>query len=372
MTASIALAAAKNGRPTSTHRRRLGVAAIVLAPAIMFFSNCALADEGGVSFWVPGFFGSLSATPQQPGWSLANIYYHTSVSAGADVARAREFTLNRVPANVTVNANLNLHVNATGDLGFVIPTYVFATPVLGGQASVSLIGAYGVVGTSLAGTLSGVATGPFGASIPFARSDTISDTTWGFGDLIPQFALRWNAGVNNFMTYVTGDIPVGAYQSTRLSNIGIGHGAIDAGGGYTYFNPQTGHEFSGVLGFTYNFKNTDTQYQNGVDMHFDWGASQFLSKQVMVGLVGYVYKEIGCDGGSGDRVGCFQSQVVGVGPQIGFLFPVGDMQGYLNLKAYGEFAAENRPSGWNTWVTFSISPPAPGAPPTTKPIVRKY
>ena len=187
MTARIALAAAKSGRPISAHRRRLGVAAIVLAPAIMFFSHCALADESGISFWVPGFFGSLAATPQQPGWSLANIYYHTSVSAGADVARAREFTLGRVPANVTVNANLNLNVNATGNLGFVIPSYVFATPVLGGQASVSLMAAYGVVGTSLAGTLSGVVTGPFGNSVPFARSDTISDTTWGFGDLIPIF-----------------------------------------------------------------------------------------------------------------------------------------------------------------------------------------
>ncbi len=349
--------------------RRIGcvvaVATFALAPEI------SRADEGGVSFWVPGFFGSLAATPQQPGWSLATIYYHTSVSFGADVARAREFTLGRVPANVTVNANLNLSGNATGNLGFVIPSYVFETPVLGGQASVSLVGAYGVVGTSLAGTLSGVVTTPFG-NVPFARSDTISDTTWGFGDLIPQFALRWNAGVHNYMTYVTGDIPVGAYQSTRLSNLGIGHGAIDAGGGYTYFNPQTGHEFSGVLGFTNNFKNTATQYQNGVDMHFDWGASQFLSKQVMVGLVGYVYKEIGCDSGSGDRVGCFQSQVVGVGPQIGFLFPVGDMQGYLNLKAYGEFDAADRPKGWNAWVTFAISPPAPAPPPTTKPIVRKY
>ena len=167
-----------------------------------------------------------------------------------------------------------------------------------------------------------------------------------------MFQLKWNAGVHNYMTYVTGDIPVGAYQSTRLSNIGIGHGAIDAGGGYTYFNPQTGHEFSGVLGFTYNYNNTATQYQSGVDLHFDWGASQFLSKEVMVGLVGYVYKELGCDSGSGDRVGCFQSQVFGIGPQIGFLFPVGDMQGYLNFKAYGEFAAENRPAGWNTWVTF--------------------
>ena len=336
-------------------KRTLWMAHCAIIAVTVMFSGSARADEGGVSFWVPGFFGSLAAAPQQPGWSLATIAYHTSVSAGADVARAREITLGRVPANLTVTANLNLSVNATGNLGLVIPTYVFATPVLGGQASVSLLGSYGVVDTSLAGTLSGVLTTPFG-NVPFARSDAISDTTWGFGDLIPLFQLRWNAGVHNYMTYITGDIPIGAYQSTRLSNIGIGHGAIDGGAGYTYFNPQTGHEFSGVLGFTYNFKNTATQYQNGVDIHFDWGASQFLSKEVFVGLVGYVYKEISCDSGSGDRVGCFQSQVVGVGPQIGFLFPVGDKQGYLNFKGYKEFGAENRPDGWNVWLTFAISP----------------
>jgi hypothetical protein len=362
MTARIALAAAKGARPISAHRRRLGIAAIVLAPAIMFFSQCALADESGVSFWVPGFFGSLAAAPQQPGWSLANIYYHTSVSAGGNVALAKEFQIGQVPANIGLTARLNANVNATGDLGFVIPSYVFATPVLGGQASVSLVSAYGVVSTTLAGQLAGSLTGPGGGSIPFMRSDSFNDTTWGFGDLIPQFALRWNAGVNNYMTYITGDIPVGAYQSDRLSNIGIGHGAIDAGGGYTYFNPATGHEFSGVLGFTYNLKNTATQYQSGVDLHFDWGASQFLTKQVQVGLVGYAYKDIGCDSGSGDRVGCFQSQVFGIGPQFGYVFPLSQtLQGYINLKGYAEFGGSDRPTGWNTWLTFVISPAA--APP---------
>ena len=84
------------------------------------------------------------------------------------------------------------------------------------------------------------------------RSDSISDTAWGFGDVVPIVSERWNIGVHNVMTYITGDIPVGAYDSTRLSNIGLGHGAVDAGGGYTYFNPQTGHELSAVLGFTYN------------------------------------------------------------------------------------------------------------------------
>ena len=137
-----------------------------------------------MSFWIPGFFGSLAATPQQPGWSLANIYYHTSVSAGADVARAREITIGKIPVNLS--ANLSANLNATGDLGLVIPTYVFATPVLGGQASVLVIGTYGRVSTSLAGTLTGALTTPFG-SIPFSRSDSISDSVWGFGDLVPQF-----------------------------------------------------------------------------------------------------------------------------------------------------------------------------------------
>ena len=103
-------------------------------------------------------------------------------------------------------------------------------------------------------------------------------------------------------------------------------------------------------------------------MHFDWAVSQFLSKQVLVGLVGYVYKQLGCDSGTGDRVGRFESQVASVGPQIGSIFPVGDMQGYLNFKGYKEFAAEHRPEGWNAWVTFSISPAAP--PPAAAPAKR--
>jgi hypothetical protein len=339
----------------------VGTAAVLFALP----TQTARADEGGVSFWIPGFFGSLAAVPQQaPGWSVTSVYYHTSVSAGGDVARAREITIGRIPANLT--ASLDARVNANVNLGLVAGTYTFATPVLGGQASASLLAAYGSNSTSLAGSLTGTLTTPGGA-IPFSRFDSIDSSLIAFGDLIPQFALRWNAGVNNYMTYITGDVPVGAYQSTRLANLGLGHWAVDAGGGYTYFDPKTGHEFSAVLGFTYNFVNPSTQYQSGVDMHLDWGASQFLTKQWQVGLVGYVYQELGCDSGSGDRVGCFRSRVVGVGPQVGYIFPVGDMQGYLNLKAYGEFANENRPAGWNVWLTFNLQPAAATPPTPSRP-----
>lgn len=345
----------KSGSAARFWRKHLCVGAVAALLAVPV-SN-ARADEGGVSFWIPGFFGSLAAVPAQaPGWSVTSVYYHTSVSAGGDVARAREFEIRNIPVNLTAAVSAN--VNANVDLGLVAGTYTFATPVLGGQASASLLATYGSNSTSLAGSLTGALATPGGA-IPFSRFDSINSSIIAFGDLIPQFALRWNAGVNNFMTYVTADLPVGAYESTRLANLGIGHWAIDAGGGYTYFNPQTGHEASAVLGFTYNFVNPATQYQNGVDMHLDWGVSQFLTKQVQVGLVGYLYQEIGCDSGSGDNVGCFQSRVIGVGPQFGYLFPIGDkLQGYVNLKAYGEFDNANRPAGWNVWLTFNLSPAA--------------
>src|ERR1700726_2324818 len=61
--------------------------AITLA-AVVAVPKYALADEGGVSFWIPGFFGSLAAAPQQPGWSLAMINYYTNVSAGGAGALA--------------------------------------------------------------------------------------------------------------------------------------------------------------------------------------------------------------------------------------------------------------------------------------------
>jgi hypothetical protein len=81
------------------------LAAIAFA-SVAAATTGALADEGGVSFWLPGTFGSLAATPQQPGWAVASIYYHTSVSAGGDVARAREIEIGRIPANLTATLNV--------------------------------------------------------------------------------------------------------------------------------------------------------------------------------------------------------------------------------------------------------------------------
>jgi hypothetical protein len=306
-----------------------------------------------VSFWLPGTYGSLAAVPQTPGWTFGSFYYHTSVSAGGDVSRAREFEIGRFSS--ALNANLSAKLHADVGLFWLNPAYVFETPILGGQASLGMGSFVGRSSTSVNGTLT-ASIPPFG----FIRSESVSNSTTGVGDLYPQASLKWNNEVNNFMVYATGDIPVGTYSSTSLSNLGIGHGAVDGGFGYTYLNTVSGLEFSGVAGLTYNMANTSTHYRNGLDFHLDWGVSQFLSQQFFVGAVGYLYDQVTGDSGSGDHVGPFKSRVAGIGPQIGYIFPVSDsVQGYINLKGYGEFAAKHRPSGWNVWLTVSFAPAPP-------------
>ncbi len=344
-------------RTTSGPRSRCALAAAALA---LLSPTMASADENGISFWLPGQFGSLAAVPMTPGWSLGTVYYHTSVGGSGGIAASREITTGRLPA--TVNVNLNASLNAQADILILAPSYTFGTPVFGGQLAVGLTGTFARSAVGLDGTLT-TNVGPFGST----RTGSLTDTLVSVGDLYPVVSLKWHDGVHNWMTYATGDIPVGDYQSTRLANTGIGHGAIDGGGGYTYLNPATGLEFSGVAGFTYNFKNTATQYQSGIDFHFDWGASKFLSKQVFIGLVGYAYQQVTDDSGQHPILGPFRSRVLGVGPQIGYIFPIGANHAFLGLKGYGEFDAANRPSGWNTWLTFSISEAAPTSTTTAKP-----
>jgi hypothetical protein len=71
--------------------RRLAAGAAGLA--VVAASQVALADEGGVSFWLPGQFGSLAAAPLTPGLTVTEIYYHANVAGGGDVGASRAITI---------------------------------------------------------------------------------------------------------------------------------------------------------------------------------------------------------------------------------------------------------------------------------------
>jgi hypothetical protein len=307
------------------------IATTFLVPALMMAAGAdSRADEGGASFWLPGQYASLAAVPPTPGWSLSTDAYFYSGKANV---------------SETFSTGETLFVRPDSREALLLLTLAYApeTKVLGGQPSLSLGGGYG--GNRVQADLS--------VSSQGAELDR-SDTVWGFTDLSPTASLSWNQGLHNGMIYLTGNVPVGSYNSQRLANIGIGFWAIDAGGGYTYYNPQTGWEFSAVAGFTYNFENNSTDYQNGIDSHLDWSVSRFLSAAWEVGIAGYVYYQLTGDSGSGDTVGPFKSRVAAVGPQVGYTFKVGGQPWYANLRGYYEFWAENRYEGYAVFATLNI------------------
>src|SRR5215217_3393859 len=133
MAPSQSQSSATAGRNLCPLRRTRAVWPVLLAVcAAACQSNVAQADEGGVSMWVPGFFGSLAAAPQVPGFAFGNVFIHPSIAAGADVAFARQVHRGNVTANFT--GNLDIAIQGRADLYLAAPTYTFASPVLGGQA----------------------------------------------------------------------------------------------------------------------------------------------------------------------------------------------------------------------------------------------
>jgi hypothetical protein len=302
---------------------------IGLAVANMAWSGLtARADEGGVSFWLPGQYGSFAAVAPSPGFSMPLVFYNYGGSAGRGVT---------LPRGHLLSAGLSTSFDGL----FIVPTYTPDTTVLGARPSFSLAFAPSYNLTS--------ATVGLGAAAA-SRSDSL----FGGSDLYPTAQLYWNAGVHNFMAYLAGDIPIGSYNPNRLSNIGIGHGAIDAGGAYTYLSEKTGTEVSATLGFTKNFENTSTDYTNGTDAHLDLAAAQFLNQQFFVGVVGYYYQQLTADRGQPSTLGPNESRTRGVGPQIGYNFEVGGVSIYTNVRGYTEFDAFRRVQGHSIYFTVNL------------------
>jgi hypothetical protein len=305
----------------------LGALCAALAPVR------AIADEGGASVWLPGQFASFAAVPGDPGFSLEAMFYVRKASATAGTSFSR-------------GGGLLLGYDTAEQYLFLTPGYTFADPVLNGQLWLGVTFSAGRADTSVWGALTTPNAGTFSA-----RN---SDSAAGISDLYPMASLKWQIGSHNVMTYVMGSAPVGTYDPNRLAGVGLGHWAIDGGMGYTYM-PASGFEVSVTAGLTYNFINPTTRYQSGTDAHIDVGASWSFSDSFYVGAAGYFFSQVSGDTGGSPLLGEFRSRVAGVGPQIGWSFQLAGLATEVDIRGYKEFAAQNRPEGWNVYFTVSLS-----------------
>jgi len=310
--------------------RWTGATALLL---LLLPAGGALADESGSSVWLPGQFASFASVPGDAGFSFETLFYVRRASASAGTSFSR-------------GGNLLAGVDVFEHYVYVTPSYTFEQPVLQGQLSIGVTFSAGRNDTSVFGSL----TGPRGNVLGATRNDSAS----GISDLYPIASVKWQVGNHNAMVYAMGSAPIGAYDPNRLAGVGLGHWAIDGGLGYTYLSPG-GFEVSLTAGLTHNFVNPTTHYQSGMDGHLDLGTSYSLSEQFYFGAAGYLFNQLSPDTGGPARLGDFRSRVAGAGPQAGWSFTAGPVAVDVNLRGYKEFAAQNRPEGWNAWLTVSLS-----------------
>lgn len=104
--------------------RHLRMASILVALATPLVTGAvARADQGGVSFWLPGIYASLAAVPPSPGFSLPSTFYFYTGNANGN----REFPVGNLIA-------AGLDADFAGLL--LAPTWVPETTVAGRSTGV--------------------------------------------------------------------------------------------------------------------------------------------------------------------------------------------------------------------------------------------
>ncbi len=203
------------------------------ALAGLSWSGKAEAAEGASSNYFPGSYGDfLVAMAPDPGW----IYQNYSMFYGAEVNRA--VLQGRVNADIDTfsYANMSAFLNT------------FERPVLGATFSMGtyLTLAYVDLDSSLAGQNASV---------------TVSDSVTGIGDIsLMPASFYWNSGDWHFNLYETIIAPTGKYDVDDAVNIGMNYWSFDTVFALTYFNPESGFDFSMAAGLLVNLENDDTDY----------------------------------------------------------------------------------------------------------------
>lgn len=82
--------------------------------------------------------------------------------------------------------------------------------------------------------------------------------------------------------------------------------------------------------------------------------SYSFNDSLYAGAVGYLYKQLSPDTGGWVRLGDFRSSVADAGPQVGWSYASGALGFDVNIRGYKEFAAQNRPEGWNAYLNVSV------------------
>jgi hypothetical protein len=258
---------------------------------LILAANQAYAAEGGLSNYIPAFYGDLALAVEPPdGFSFRNDVFYFSGDIG------ESFRSGDIKANVDITLVYDY-------LSFLYkPEFkVFGAPVA--FAITPAIGHADIEADIKVGEVSG----------------NLNDDHTGLGDTTLAAMFYWNHekfhfSLNNYIVTPTGD-----YDADDLANIGLNYWTFEVDVAATYLNEETGQDYSILVGYGYNTENEDTDYQSGDEVHLDFVLNQFITESFAIGINGYFYKQIGADSSDGDLLGSFKGEGAGIGPAIYYI-----------------------------------------------------
>ena len=177
---------------------------------------------------------------------------------------------------------------------------------------------------------------------------------WGLGDVVSKAQLGWQHGELAHTIYVQAVAPTGRWQPGFSPIIGLHRPGIDTGWAFTWTDKTHKLQFNGAIGVTFNFENTETNYESGNEFHFEWAIGREWSPGLVLGIVGYDYRQLTGDSGSGAVLGSFKGRVDAIGAGLTYTTVIHKTPFIFNLRHYQEFNVENRWDGNSTIASGTI------------------
>jgi hypothetical protein len=196
--------------------------------------------------------------------------------------------------NTTTPSDFKITVNA------IVPRFIWITPVKVGEASLGVHAIMPLIDKTV--TAGGVS----------AHHNGLGDMTFG-----PVLGWHHSPNLHNVLAL---DIlaPTGQYTYGDAANIGVNHWAIQPVVGVSYMDPN-GLNADLKAMYTYNLRNTTTNYKNGQELTLDYSLGWGVGSGWTLGVGGYVYRQITNDQNSGSYYGgavSDKAKAIAIGPSI--------------------------------------------------------
>ncbi|HZV20705.1 MAG TPA: transporter, partial [Hyphomicrobiales bacterium] len=184
----------------------------------------------------------------------------------------------------------------------------------------------------------------------------------GLGDVVLQAQLgwdkSWNGGEFSHSLHLLVVTPTGRYATGFYPFAGLNRPSFDLGWAFTWFDKKSKLQFNGAIGFMASLENDATKYQTGDEFHWEWAVGYRFDNGLILGVVGYDYRQITGDSGRGAILGPFEGTVDAIGPGLSYSSKLGDTPVTISVRDYEQYNAKHMIRGNLALASFTAAFPA--------------